>query len=58
MGLEEEFGISMEEESAQNIIIVQEAADMIDLAQQRRGLNASILECPFFCCYMIFGVSV
>ncbi|KAJ1414264.1 Polyketide synthase, phosphopantetheine-binding domain [Sesbania bispinosa] len=30
MGLEEEFGISVEEESAQSITTVQEAADMID----------------------------
>jgi len=30
MGLEEEFGISVEEESAQNISTVQDAADMID----------------------------
>ncbi|KAL2341174.1 hypothetical protein Fmac_009114 [Flemingia macrophylla] len=30
MGLEEQFGISVEEESAQTITTVQEAADMID----------------------------
>ncbi|CAL0330679.1 unnamed protein product [Lupinus luteus] len=30
MGLEEEFGITVEEESAQSITTVQEAADMID----------------------------
>ncbi|XP_061374315.1 acyl carrier protein 1, chloroplastic-like [Gastrolobium bilobum] len=30
MGLEEEFGISVEEENAQTITTVQEAADMID----------------------------
>jgi acyl carrier protein len=30
MGLEVEFGISVEEESAQTITTVQEAADMID----------------------------
>ncbi|XP_054785799.1 acyl carrier protein 1, chloroplastic-like [Prosopis cineraria] len=30
MGLEEEFGISVEEESAQKITTVQEAADMIE----------------------------
>ncbi|WVZ10426.1 hypothetical protein V8G54_014956 [Vigna mungo] len=30
MGLEEEFGISVEEESAQSISTVQDAADMID----------------------------
>ncbi|KAL8166627.1 hypothetical protein V2J09_008126 [Rumex salicifolius] len=30
MGLEEEFGISVEEESAQNITTVQDAADLIE----------------------------
>lgn len=30
MGLEEEFGISVEEESAQSITTVQEAADLIE----------------------------
>ncbi|XP_054818889.1 acyl carrier protein 1, chloroplastic isoform X2 [Prosopis cineraria] len=30
MGLEEEFGISVEEDSAQNITTVQEAADLIE----------------------------
>lgn len=30
MGLEEEFGITVEEESAQTIATVQDAADMID----------------------------
>ncbi|XP_059446201.1 acyl carrier protein 1, chloroplastic-like [Corylus avellana] len=30
MGLEEEFGISVEEESSQNITTVQEAADLIE----------------------------
>ena len=30
MGLEEEFGISVEEESAQNIATVQDAADLIE----------------------------
>ena len=30
MGLEEEFGISVEEESGQTITTVQEAADMVD----------------------------
>jgi acyl carrier protein len=30
MGLEEEFGISVEEESAQTITTIQEADDMID----------------------------
>ena len=30
MGLEEEFGISVEEDSAQHITTVQEAADLIE----------------------------
>lgn len=30
MGLEEEFGISVEEDSAQSISTVQEAADLIE----------------------------
>lgn len=30
MGLEEEFGISVEEESAQSISTVQDAADLIE----------------------------
>lgn len=30
MGLEEEFGITVEEDSAQSIPIVQEAADLIE----------------------------
>lgn len=30
MGLEEEFGISVEEDSAQNIATVQDAADLIE----------------------------
>ncbi|KAF8392535.1 hypothetical protein HHK36_022880 [Tetracentron sinense] len=30
MGLEEEFGISVEEDSAQSILTVQDAADMIE----------------------------
>ncbi|KAE8670379.1 Acyl carrier protein 1 [Hibiscus syriacus] len=30
MGLEEEFGISVEEESAQHILTVQDAADLIE----------------------------
>lgn len=30
MGLEEEFGISVEEESAQGIATVQDAADLIE----------------------------
>ncbi|XP_023537926.1 acyl carrier protein 1, chloroplastic-like [Cucurbita pepo subsp. pepo] len=38
MGLEEEFGISVEEESAQSITTVQEAADMIeDLILKKSG---------------------
>lgn len=30
MGLEEEFGISVEEETAQSIVSVQDAADLIE----------------------------
>jgi len=30
MGLEEEFGITVEEDSAQSIVTVQDAAEMID----------------------------
>ena len=30
MGLEEEFGISVEEDSAQSILTVQDAADLIE----------------------------
>ncbi|KAK7292321.1 hypothetical protein RIF29_08099 [Crotalaria pallida] len=37
MGLEEEFGISVEEESAQTITTVQEAADMIDKLLETRS---------------------
>lgn len=42
MGLEEEFGISVEEESAQSITTVQEAADMIEklVETKQRGLEA------------------
>jgi len=36
MGLEEEFGISVEEESAQSINTVQDAADMIDKLLQTK----------------------
>ncbi|CAA3016693.1 acyl carrier 1, chloroplastic-like [Olea europaea subsp. europaea] len=35
MGLEEEFGISVEEESAQTITTVQEAADMIEKLKEK-----------------------
>ncbi|KAK8684583.1 hypothetical protein V6N13_040605 [Hibiscus sabdariffa] len=36
MGLEEEFGISVEEENAQNIVTVQDAADLIEkLVEQK-----------------------
>ncbi|KAK4775752.1 hypothetical protein SAY87_023713 [Trapa incisa] len=35
MGLEEEFGISVEEESAQSITTVQEAADMIEKLMEK-----------------------
>ncbi|KAL2458568.1 Acyl carrier protein 4 [Forsythia ovata] len=37
MGLEEEFGISVEEESAQSITTVQEAADMIDKLVEKKA---------------------
>ncbi|XP_073054469.1 acyl carrier protein 1, chloroplastic-like [Primulina eburnea] len=36
MGLEEEFGISVEEESAQSITTVQEAADMIEKLLEKK----------------------
>ncbi|XVE65683.1 hypothetical protein DITRI_Ditri08aG0019400 [Diplodiscus trichospermus] len=35
MGLEEEFGISVEEESAQNITTVQDAADLIEKLKEK-----------------------
>lgn len=37
MGLEEEFGISVEEESAQSITTVQDAADMIENLLEKKG---------------------
>ncbi|KAI4369587.1 hypothetical protein MLD38_018012 [Melastoma candidum] len=37
MGLEEEFGISVEEESAQSIATVQDAADMIEKLIEKKG---------------------
>ncbi|GAB4855472.1 acyl carrier protein [Ancistrocladus abbreviatus] len=37
MGLEEEFGISVEEESAQNITTVQEAADLIEKLMEKQA---------------------
>ncbi|CDP20438.1 unnamed protein product [Coffea canephora] len=37
MGLEEEFGISVEEESAQNIATVQDAADLIEKLIENKG---------------------
>ncbi|KAK8512095.1 hypothetical protein V6N13_023066 [Hibiscus sabdariffa] len=37
MGLEEEFGISVEEESAQSISIVQDAADLIEKLKDKNG---------------------
>lgn len=37
MGLEEEFDISVEEESSQYITTIQEAADMIDKLVQKKG---------------------
>ncbi|XP_057957475.1 acyl carrier protein 1, chloroplastic-like [Malania oleifera] len=36
MGLEEEFGISVEEESAQSITTVQEAADLIEKLMEKK----------------------
>lgn len=36
MGLEEEFGITVEEDNSQNITTIQEAADLIEkLVQQK-----------------------
>nr|P52412.1 RecName: Full=Acyl carrier protein 2, chloroplastic; Short=ACP; Flags: Precursor [Cuphea lanceolata]CAA54715.1 acyl carrier protein [Cuphea lanceolata] len=37
MGLEEEFGISVEEESAQSIQTVQDAADLIEKLMEKKG---------------------
>ena len=37
MGLEEEFGISVEEESAQSIATVQDAADLIEKLMENKG---------------------
>ncbi|KAA8548525.1 hypothetical protein F0562_000208 [Nyssa sinensis] len=37
MGLEEEFGISVEEESAQTIATVQDAADLIEKLIEKKG---------------------
>ncbi|XP_018826050.1 acyl carrier protein 1, chloroplastic-like [Juglans regia] len=37
MGLEEEFGISVEEESAQSIATVQDAADLIEKLIENKG---------------------
>ena len=37
MGLEEEFGISVEEESAQSIATVQDAADLIEKLVEKKG---------------------
>ncbi|KAL6971360.1 acyl carrier protein [Sarracenia purpurea var. burkii] len=37
MGLEEEFGISVEEESAQNIATVQDAADLIEKLVEKKA---------------------
>lgn len=36
MGLEEEFGINVEEERAENITTVQEAADLIEKLVQKK----------------------
>ncbi|KAL4202585.1 hypothetical protein AMTRI_Chr02g221870 [Amborella trichopoda] len=37
MGLEEDFGISIEEESSENITKVQEAADTIEKIVEKKG---------------------
>ncbi|GLT87394.1 hypothetical protein SLE2022_054800 [Rubroshorea leprosula] len=37
MGLEEEFGISVEEDSAQSIATVQDAADLIEKLVEKKG---------------------
>lgn len=37
MGLEEEFGISVEEESAQSIATVQDAADLIEKLIEKKA---------------------
>ncbi|KAI4311213.1 hypothetical protein MLD38_036124 [Melastoma candidum] len=37
MGLEEEFGISVEEDTAQSIATVQDAADMIEMLLEKKG---------------------
>ncbi|KAI9187396.1 hypothetical protein LWI28_027677 [Acer negundo] len=37
MGLEEEFGISVEEDSAQSILTVQDAADLIEELKEKDG---------------------
>ncbi|KAI4336379.1 hypothetical protein L6164_014913 [Bauhinia variegata] len=37
MGLEEEFGINVEEDGAENITTVQEAADLIEKLVQKKG---------------------
>ncbi|XP_065853886.1 acyl carrier protein 1, chloroplastic-like [Euphorbia lathyris] len=37
MGLEEEFGISVEEDSAQSIATVQDAADLIESLVEKKG---------------------
>ena len=40
MGLEEEFGITVEEDGSQNISTVQEAADLIEkLVQDKSGAS-------------------
>lgn len=45
MGLEEEFGISVEEESAQSIATVQDAADLIEKLIENKGAWESLGEC-------------
>lgn len=41
MGLEEEFGISVEEDNSQNITTVQEAADLIEKLVQKKSEAAN-----------------
>ena len=39
MGLEEEFGIGVEEESSENITSIQEAADLIEKLLQKKACS-------------------
>lgn len=45
MNLEEAFGISVEEESSQNITTVQEAADLIEKLVQSKAEAQTQMEC-------------